>query len=141
MSTVFTKIINRELPGRMIWEDERCVAFFTIEPFQYGHTLVVPRQEIDHWVDLPEELSAHLFAVAHKVSRGLVKAFDPAKVGMIIAGFDVPHTHLHVWPARDQSEFTFEQANRNPDPAQMDEAAQKLRAALTDLGYGEFVAS
>lgn len=141
MSTVFTKIINRELSGRFIWEDEQAVAFLTIEPFQYGHTLVVPKAEIDHWVDLPEKLSAHLFDVAQKVSKGLMKAFEPTRVGMIIAGFDVPHTHIHVWPAVDQSEFTFEQANRNPDAAAMDEAAEKLRAALTELGYGDSVAS
>lgn len=139
MSTVFTMIMNRKIPGRMIWEDEKAVAFFTIEPFQYGHTLVVPREEIDHWVDMPQDLAAHVFGVAHKVSQGLQKAFDPARVGMIVAGFDVPHTHLHVWPAVNQSEFTFEQANRNPDAAQMDAAAVALRDALRELGYGEFV--
>lgn len=141
MSTVFTMIMNREIPGRMIWEDEKAVAFFTIEPFQYGHTLVVPREEIDHWVDMPADLSAHVFDVARKVSEGLVKAFDPTRVGMIIAGFDVPHTHLHVWPAQEQTEFTFARANKNPDPALMDEAAEKLRVALKELGYGDSVAS
>lgn len=141
MSTVFTMIMNREIPGRMIWEDEKAVAFFTIEPFQYGHTLVVPREEIDHWVDMPADLSAHVFDVARKVSEGLVKAFEPTRVGMIIAGFDVPHTHLHVWPAQDQTEFTFAQANKKPDPALMDEAAVKLRTALKELGYGDSVAS
>ncbi|MDO4897949.1 MAG: HIT family protein [Rothia sp. (in: high G+C Gram-positive bacteria)] len=141
MSTVFTMIMKGEIPSRMIWQDEKAVAFFTIEPFQYGHTLVVPREEIDHWVDMPADLSAHVFGVAHKVSAGLQKAFNPTRVGMMIAGFDVPHTHIHVWPALDQSEFTFEQANRNPDADKMDEAAAQLRAALTELGHGEFVAS
>ncbi len=141
MSTVFSKIIDRQLPGRIIWEDEQVVAFFTIEPLAYGHTLLVPRAEIDHWVDLPQELATHLFAVAQKISQGLDKAFAPQRVGFMIAGFDVPHTHLHLWPANSQAEFSFEAVNRAPEADKMDDAADKLRAALTELGYGDFVAS
>ena len=64
MSTVFTKIIEGEIPGRFVWQDERCVAFLSIAPLAQGHTLVVPREEIDHWIDLPEELDGELSAMA-----------------------------------------------------------------------------
>ena len=76
MSTIFTKIIEGEIPGRFVWKDEHCVAFLDIMPLSEGHLLLVPRAEIDRWPDLPAELAAHLFAVAHKISGALDQAFD-----------------------------------------------------------------
>lgn len=135
MSTVFTKIINGELPGRFVYRDEKVVAFLTIEPVAYGHTLVIPVEEVDKWTDADPALWAHMNEVAQKVGRAVVEAFDAPRAGYLIAGFEVPHAHIHVFPAEDMSGFNLANVNRDPDPAKMDEAADKLRNALgtTDL--------
>ena len=80
MSSIFSKIIAGEIPGRFVWKDEKCVAFMDIMPASHGHLLVVPREEIDRWPDLPPELAAHLFAVAHKISQALELDADAATV-------------------------------------------------------------
>ena len=98
MPTLFTRIIDGEIPGRFVWRDSQCVVFLTIAPMRPGHALVVPRAEIDHWLDLDDVLAAHLTKVAQTVGRAQMTAFSPARVGLIIAGLEVPHTHLHVIP-------------------------------------------
>ena len=139
MSTVFTKIIEGEIPGRFVWQDERCVAFLSIEPLGPGHTLVVPREEHDHWIDLPEDLAAHLMVVSRRIGRALDAVWRPARVGQMIQGFEVPHTHVHVWPAETVEQFQFVNVLRDPDPAWMDEAAERIRAALVEAGHGSAV--
>ncbi|MCD1145696.1 HIT family protein [Kocuria sp. LUK] len=139
MSTVFTKIIDGEIPGRFVWRDERAVAFLSIDPLAQGHTLVVPREEIDHWIDLPEDLALHLMAVSRTIGRALDAVWRPARVGQMIQGFEVPHTHVHVWPAQSVEQFQFANVIRDPDPAWMDEAAERLRTALREAGHGEHV--
>ena len=135
MSTVFTKIINGEIPGRFVYRDETVAAFLTIEPVSYGHTLIVPVAEVDKWTDLDPETWAHVNEVALKIGSAIVDAFGAARAGYLIAGFEVPHAHIHVFPAEDMSGFNLANVNRDPDPAKMDEAADKLRNALgtTDL--------
>src|SRR6476659_2930461 len=96
MATIFTRIINGELPGRFVWRDDRCVAFLSINPLRPGHTLVIPRAEVDHWIDLPADENAHLMRVAHEIGRAQMAAFSPTRVALIIAGMEVPHVHLHV---------------------------------------------
>ncbi|MDU0479869.1 HIT family protein [Staphylococcus chromogenes] len=132
MSSVFTKIINGEIPGRFVYRDEEVVAFLTIEPLAYGHTLVVPVQEVDKWTDLSPELWARVNEVAQKVGQAIISEFGSTRAGYIIAGFDVPHTHIHVFPANQMSDYDFRQALAMDatDPAKMDEAAEKLRRAL-----------
>lgn len=139
MATVFTKIIDGEIPGRFIWKDEKAVAFLTIEPMGPGHTLVVPREEIDHWIDLPTELNAHLFDVAQKIGRAQAQVFGGEKIGLMIAGLEVPHTHLHVYPVNGLADFGPEAVERNADSAELDANAQKLRGALLELGCEQFV--
>ena len=139
MASVFTRIIRGDLPGRFVWRDERCVAFLTIAPLKPGHTLVVPRQEVDHWLDLDTGLAQHLFAAAQSVGRGIQRAFRPTKVGLVVVGLEVPHVHLHVSPIDRLSDLDFANANPSPNPADMDRAAEKLRAALRELGYAEAV--
>lgn len=134
MASLFTRIINGELPGRFIWKDDRAVAFLTIAPLAPGHTLVVPREEIDHWLDLPADLSQHLFSVAQSIGQGIQKAFEPVKVGMTIAGLEVPHVHLHLIPIRTLQDLNFANQERNPDPQALDAAAERLRGALRELG-------
>ncbi len=135
MASLFTRIISGELPGRFIWSDDRCVAFLTIAPLAAGHTLVVPRDEIDHWLDLPSDLATHLMVVSQSIGKGLQKAFDPVKVGMMIAGLEVPHVHLHLVPIHRLQDMNFANQDPNPDPAALDDAAARLREALRDLGF------
>ncbi|MEZ5940678.1 MAG: HIT family protein [Planctomycetaceae bacterium] len=130
MPSIFTRIINGELPGRFVYRDELCVAFLTIAPLKPGHTLVVPIEEIDHWIDVPPELSSHLFAVAQKVSQAIQQEFQPKKVGLMIAGLEVPHTHLHLVPIHALHELDFSKQDQNPDQAMMDDTMNRLRAAI-----------
>lgn len=139
MATLFTKIIEGEIPGRFVWRDERAVAFLTIAPIAPGHALVVPIDEIDHWLDLEPDLAAHLMDVAQAVGRAQMAAFSPARIGMIIAGLEVPHCHLHAIPIETESDLSFAKADPSPDPAALDAAADRLRAALRDQGHGERV--
>ena len=139
MASVFTKIIEGELPGRFVWRDDEVVAFLSINPITEGHTLVVPRQEVDHWIDLDPALWARCSEVARIVGAGIQQAFDPPRVGQMIAGFEVPHCHIHVLQIGDLGDLSFANAASDPDPAQMDDAAERIRAALSDLGHGEHV--
>ncbi|MDO5513421.1 HIT family protein [Corynebacterium sp.] len=132
MTSVFTKIINGELPGRFVYRDDLVVAFLTIEPLRYGHVLVVPIEEVDRWTDLAPQLWGHLNEVAQNVGRAVREAFGAARAGYIIAGFDVPHTHIHVFPTDAMSEYNFSQAMAMDatDPELMDDAAARIRAVM-----------
>ena len=137
MASIFTRIINGELPGRFVWRDERAVGFLTIQPLKPGHTLVVPVDEVDHWLDLDPELARHLMDVSQQVGKAIDRAFEPEKVGLIIAGLEVSHVHLHVTPIHALQDLNFANADPNPDPAEMDAAAEKIRGALRELGCTE----
>jgi histidine triad (HIT) family protein len=135
MASVFTRIINGELPGRFVWRDDRCVAFLSAHPLKPGHTLVVPREEVDHWIDLDPGLASHLMRVSQSIGRALQYGFKPVKVGVIIAGLEVPHVHLHLVPIEEVHDLNFGRQNTNPDPSELDRAAETIRAALRGLGY------
>ncbi|MBT8207802.1 MAG: HIT family protein [Acidimicrobiia bacterium] len=135
MATVFTMIIDGDLPGRFVWKDERCVAFLSINPLSPGHTLVVPREPIDHWLDLPEDLRSHLFNVAHSIGRAIESAWNPQKVGLIIAGLEVPHAHIHVSAVNAERDLDFSNAAADPDPSSLDDAAQRIRQTLRTQGH------
>jgi histidine triad (HIT) family protein len=137
MPSLFTRIIRGELPGRFVWRDERCVAFLTIAPLKPGHTLVVPIEEVDHWLDLEPRLAAHLMEVARKIGRGIQRAFSPVKVGLMIAGLEVPHVHLHVVPIHELRDLDFARADSRATPSALDAAAAKLRGALRADGHVE----
>ena len=137
MPSIFTRIIQGELPGRFLWRDESVVAFLTIAPIQPGHALVVPIEEVDHWLDGDPELNAHLMAVSQKVGAAIQEVFQPTKVGLMIAGLEVPHVHLHLVPIHELRDLDFSRADQSPDPAAMDEAADKIRAALRAAGHAE----
>lgn len=137
MPTIFSRIISGEFPGRFVWRDERCVAFLTINPIKPGHTLVVPIAEVDHWLDLDPALAAHLMTVSQTVGKAIQRGFTPTRVGMIIAGLEVPHTHLHLVPIDTVADLDFAQAEQNPDPAALDTAAETIRQALRASGYGQ----
>jgi len=136
MASVFSKIISGEIPGRFVWEDDDVVAFLTIAPVTQGHTLIVPREEIDQWQDVDGAVFGKLTSVAQKIGQAVVKGFDAPRAGFLIAGLEVPHLHLHVFPAFEMGNFDISGADPSPSAESQDEAARKIKAALTDLGYG-----
>ena len=134
MASIFTKIINGEIPGRFVYESDDVVAFLTIEPMTQGHTLVVPRAEIDQWQNIEPAVFARVMEVSQLIGKAVCRAFDADRAGVIIAGLEVPHLHVHVFPARDLSDFGFANVDRNPSPESLDEAQTKIKDALADLG-------
>lgn len=137
MSTLFTKIIDGDIPGRFVWRDDEVVAFLTINPIATGHVLVVPIAEVDHWLDLPAPLAERCMTVAQEIGRAQMDAFSPTRIGMIIAGLEVPHTHLHLIPIATEADLSFAKADPSPDPAALDAAAEAVRAALRSRGRSE----
>jgi len=137
MPSIFTRIIHGELPGRFVWRDEHCVALLTINPIRPGHTLIVPRKEVDHWLELDPKLTQHLFSTAQLVSRAIQAAFKPRKVGLAIVGLEVLHAHLHLMPIDSISDMDFARQDKNPDPKALDAAAGAIRSKLRELGLSE----
>ncbi|MGZ8751584.1 MAG: HIT family protein [Acidimicrobiia bacterium] len=136
MPTIFTRIIDGELPGRFVWRDDVCVAFLSINPLRPGHTLVVTRAEVDHWLDLEPDVNGHLMGVAQEIGRAQQRAFQPERVGLMVAGLEVPHVHLHLVPIDGVHDLDFANAATDPDPRDLDASAIALRSALRDLGAG-----
>jgi len=134
MPTLFTKIIEGDIPGRFVWRQDDVVAFLTINPITPGHTLVVPVAEVDHWVDLDAGVAARCFEVAQVIGRAQMAALSPTRIGLIIAGLEVPHTHLHVVPIDAERDLSFANADARASPGSLQAAADRLRAALTARG-------
>ena len=130
MPTVFTKIIDGDLPARFVHRDDRCVAFLSIAPLQPGHTLVVPIVEVDHWIDLDADLMAHCTLVAQRIARAQQAAFDCERIGLIVAGYEVPHLHVHVIPTVDMGQLNFANAATHVDRDALESAATAIRAHL-----------
>lgn len=130
MPTLFTRIIRGEIPGHFVYKDEVCVAFLTINPISTGHTLVVPIEEIDQWTDLPTATSDHLMRVAKNIGNAQKQLYDCRRIALIIAGFEVPHCHLHVIPADTMSDLSFDQAASHVDPTELAAQAQKIASIL-----------
>jgi histidine triad (HIT) family protein len=137
VASVFSRIIAGELPARFVWKDDRCVAFLSNRPLRPGHTLVVPRAEVDHWIDIDTDLLAHLVVTAQSIGKAQMAAFKPARIGLMLAGLEVPHAHFHVVPIRGVHDLDFGNQDPNPDEAMMDEAAEAIRAELRRLGFAE----
>ncbi|MGJ0184837.1 HIT family protein [Corynebacterium glyciniphilum] len=136
MASVFSSIISGDLPGRFVYRDDTVAAFLTIEPVAYGHTLVVPVEEVDKWTDIEPALWLHLNEIAQHVGAAIVEEFDVPRAGYLIAGFEVPHAHIHVFPASDMSGYDLSNAlgMNDTDPEKMDEAAEKIRSGLRSRG-------
>lgn len=140
-TTIFTRIIEGEIPGRFVWRDDDVVAFLPIALLAPGHTLVVPIEPVDHWIDLDPALNARVWDVAQTISRSLQSIYRPTKVGVLVVGEEVPHAHIHLVPFTQLSQMSF--ANQDTDPAAeaLDEQAESLRAALRAAGYAASVPS
>lgn len=134
MPTLFTRIIDGEIPGTFVWRDDHCVAFLSINPLRDGHTLVVPRREIDHWVDCPPDLRDHLIEVAQTIARAIETIYQPEKVGLMIAGLEVPHLHIHLVPIDGVRDLDFANAAATVDRELLEEQAASLRNALLAVG-------
>jgi histidine triad (HIT) family protein len=135
--SVFSKIIAGDLPARFVWKDDSCVVFLSNRPLRPGHALVVPRPEIDHWIDLDRQLLDHLFQTGQAIGKAQMAAFKPARIGVVVAGLEVPHCHIHVVPIRGVHDLDFGNQDPNPDQAVMDDAAQSVRRQLRKLGYSQ----
>ena len=134
MATLFTRIIEGEIPGTFVWRDPECVGFLSINPVQPGHTLVVPIVEVDHWIDLAPELACHLTVVAQTIARAQQQVYEPVKIGLLIAGLEVPHVHLHVIPImHGETDLHLDRAT-TASPEQLEVEATKLRAELRAAG-------
>jgi histidine triad (HIT) family protein len=133
MTTLFSKIINGDIPGTFVHKDEHCVVFMTINPISDGHVLVVPILEVDHWVDLPHDTSAHVFAVAQKIAKALEAAFPCERIGLIIAGYEINHCHLHLIPTNSLADFNFANAATSVERSTLEEHAARITAVLQNI--------
>lgn len=134
MATIFTKIIDGEIPATFVWRDDECFAFMSINPLRSGHTLVVPRQEVDLWTDCPSDLRDHLLEVSSTIAKAIQRVYSPERVGLIIAGLEVPHLHIHLVPMDSVHDLDFANAAASVDREELDESASSIRSVLTSRG-------
>ena len=137
MPTLFSRIIEGEIPGTFVWRDDLCVGFMSINPLNTGHTLVVPRVETDHWLDLDLAVAQHLMVVSQFVGRAQQAAFNPTRVALMIVGLEVPHVHLHVVPIHQMGDVNFANAAKSADPGDLESAAEAIRTELRAHGDAE----
>lgn len=137
MPTIFTRIINGEIPGTFVWRDDTAVAFLSINPLRPGHTLVVPRVEVDHWVDLDTTVAQHVMEVAQAVGRAQRAAFSPRRIGLLVVGDEVPHAHVHVVPINLAFDLDFAKAAPTIDPSELEANAELIRTELRVAGRTE----
>ena len=130
MPSIFTKIINREIPGYIVAEDERYIAFLDINPLVLGHTLVVPKKEIDYIFDLDDDTLAGLNVFAKKVAHAIKKVVPCRRIGVAVIGLEVPHTHVHLVPMSSMGDINFTRPKLNPSKVELEEVAKKIKEAL-----------
>lgn len=133
MTTIFSRIIDGQIPGTFIYRDSLCVAFLSINPLADGHVLVVPIEEVDHWIDMSQELSAHMFSVSHRISRAISQAFPCLRVGLIIAGYEINHCHIHLIPTNTMDELNFANAAAHIDRAVLGAHAELLISEMSRI--------
>ena len=133
MTTIFTRIIDGQIPGTFVYRDSLCVAFLSINPLADGHVLVVPIEEVDHWKDMSPVLSAHMFSVSHRISLAISRAFPCTRVGLIIAGYEINHCHIHLIPTNTMSELNFESAAAHVERSVLEAQAEKLMSELARI--------
>ena len=136
MASVFTMIMEGKIPGNFIWKDDKSVAILTIQPIRQGHVLVIPREEVDQWSDLPLDLATHLMQVSHNIANALKIAYPSTRVGLMIAGLEVPHTHIHLVPMDSMDDLSFAFA-KPADGDLLKQTAEKIRGVLVEQGFSE----
>lgn len=130
MATIFTKIINGDIPSYKIAEDDRFLAFLDINPLAKGHTLVVPKVETDYLFDLDEDLLGDMMKFSKKVALAIDKTMDCKRVGVAVLGLEVPHAHIHLCPINDLYDIEFSKPKLKLSEAEFRDIAEKIRGAL-----------
>lgn len=130
MASIFTKIINREIPGHIVAEDDKYIAFLDINPLVVGHALVVPKQEVDYIFDLDDETLAGLYVFAKKVAHAIKKVVPCKRIGIAVIGLEVPHAHVHLVPMQTVGDINFTRPKLNPAKEEIIEVAEKIRKAI-----------
>ncbi|MCD0486747.1 HIT family protein [Pedobacter sp. MC2016-14] len=130
MSSIFSKIVNGEIPAHVVAETTEFMAFLDVSPLTMGHVLVIPKKEIDYIFDMEEESYFGLTLFAKIVAQGLKKAFPCIKVGMAVIGLEVPHVHIHLIPMNNVSDMNFSKAKLSPSQEELANAASRIRAEL-----------
>lgn len=129
MASVFSLIMEGKIPGHFVYQDDTAIAILTIQPIREGHVLVIPRAEVDQWSDLPMDTAAHLMKVSHKIANTMKTLFPCTRIGMMIAGLEVPHTHIHLVPMDSMDDLSFAFA-KNADGEALKKTAEKIRNSL-----------
>lgn len=129
MASIFTKIINREIPGHIVAESDRFIAFLDINPLVKGHCLVVPKEETDYIYDLDDESLAGLIVFSKRVARAIEKVVPCLRIGIAVIGLEVPHTHVHLVPLNTMGDINFSRPKLSPSQAELSEVAQKIKEA------------
>jgi histidine triad (HIT) family protein len=130
MATIFTKIINREIPAQIVAENDRFIAFLDIMPLVVGHTLVIPKREVDYIYDLDDEELAAINAFAKKVAAGVRKAIPCKRIGVAVIGLEVPHAHIHLVPMNTADDLNFTRPKLKPTSEELEAAGEKIRKAV-----------
>ena len=130
MESIFTRIIQGEIPAHIIYEDDQVLAFLDNSPLTDGHTLLIPKQEIDYLFDLPDELYNYLWTVAKKLARPLQTAMGSKRVGVIVEGFLVPHTHIHLVPINNDQQLKHGSRNHDTTDEEFAAIATKIKEFL-----------
>jgi histidine triad (HIT) family protein len=132
MGSIFSKIINREIPGYIVAEDDRYIAFLDINPLVHGHILVVPKQEVDYIFDIDDETLGGLILFSKKVAHALKKSVSCKRIGVAVIGLEVPHTHIHLVPMNSMGDINFTKPKLNPSKEELAEIHEKIKSNLTD---------
>ncbi len=133
MASIFTKIINREIPAHIVAEDDSNIAFLDINPLTTGHTLVVPRKEVDYIFDLDDETYISLNLFVKKVAIAIKKVIPEKRIGTAVVGIEVPHTHIHLIPFISMSELNWSNPKLKLSNEELAETAAKIREAYESL--------
>jgi histidine triad (HIT) family protein len=130
MPSIFTRIINREIPGYIVAEDERYIAFLDINPLVLGHTLVVPKKEVDFIFDLDDETLGGLNVFAKKVAQAIRKVIPCKRIGVAVIGLEVPHTHVHLVPMNSMGDLNFTREKLSPSKDDLEATLKKIKDAF-----------
>lgn len=127
MASIFTRIINREIPAHIVAEDDKFIAFLDVMPLVHGHALVVPKQEVDYIFDLDDETISGLHVFAKKVAKAIEKAVPCKRIGIAVIGLEVPHAHVHLVPLNAVGDINFAQPKLKPSQEELSVVAEKIR--------------
>lgn len=129
MATIFTKIVEREIPAHIVAEDENYLAFLDINPLVEGHTLVIPKKEVDYIFDLDHQTLAGLISFSKGVAKAIEKVITCERIGVSVIGLEVPHAHMHLIPINAVNDMNFSQMKLSPSKEELAETARKIKEA------------